>query len=50
MLLTPLLFILFSGLSLGMRIIQGLDEFVEALLGAQREAVSSFGMGIVLFC
>ena len=48
MLLTPLLFILFSGLSMGMRIIQGLDEFVEALLGAQREAAASFGISTIL--
>ncbi|KAH7661479.1 3-methylcrotonyl-CoA carboxylase alpha subunit protein [Dioscorea alata] len=32
----------------GMRIVQGPDEFVEALLGAQREAAASFGISTIL--
>ncbi|XP_010938258.1 methylcrotonoyl-CoA carboxylase subunit alpha, mitochondrial isoform X2 [Elaeis guineensis] len=32
----------------GMRIVQGPDEFVESLLGAQREATASFGINTIL--
>ncbi|KAJ0982478.1 hypothetical protein J5N97_010733 [Dioscorea zingiberensis] len=32
----------------GMRIVQGPDEFVESLLGAQREAAASFGKSTIL--
>lgn len=31
-----------------MRIVQGPDEFIEAFLGAQREAAASFGINTIL--